>query len=261
MPSPSPLKIMSWNVNSVNARLERLTALLTRHTPDILCLQELKCEESRFPFESMKALGYTAAAVSGQKTYNGVAIVTKYPISEIRRPFQGTELATQARAIGAFIQSVWVYSVYVPNGQEVGCEKFAYKLQWMHAFGGYLKSAHSPKDEVAVCGDYNVAPTSLDVHAPDLWNEKILCSTEERNALAHIVGDYEDTFRKQHADGGQFTWWDYRDLGFPLNKGLRIDLILASRPLAERCRRTEIDRNERKGSKPSDHAPVLAEFV
>lgn len=255
-----PLKILTWNVNSVHARLPRLVALLQRETPDVLCLQELKCTEDRFPTDTLGQLGYTSV-VLGQKAYNGVAVCSRIPIDERRLPLKGEGLPDAARIIGARMDRVWIYSVYVPNGQAVGTEKFHYKLSWMRALAKYLREEHEG-DPVALCGDFNVAPEDRDVHDPGALEGKLLFSGPEREALTDIVGDrFVDTFRIHEKNGGHYSWWDYRALSFQMNKGLRIDFVLATKDWASRCVRASIDRAQRKGEKPSDHAPVIAEFV
>lgn len=260
MDQPNPKKILTWNVNSILARLDRLLVLIEKHQPDVLCLQELKCTEEKFPLSALKALGYECS-VFGQKAYNGVAICSRLPIADCRFPLKDTT-PFAARAVGARIQSSWIYSVYVPNGQAVGSEKYHYKLSWIKELGDYFHTAHSPTDSIVVCGDFNIAPEDRDVHDPALWSGKILFSEPEKAALMQLTKNrFIDTFRLHESQSGHFSWWDYRSLSFPLNKGLRIDCIFVTKDLAHRCVGASIDRAQRKGTKPSDHAPVLAYFI
>jgi exodeoxyribonuclease III len=254
------LTIATWNVNSVKARKERLLAWLAKHQPDVLCLQELKCQDAQFPFEETKALGYHAA-VHGQKTYNGVAILSRTPLSDVSTGMHDDEDDPQARVIAANVGDVRVVSIYVPNGGEPDSDKHTYKLRWLERLRAYLKAHESCHAQLAVCGDLNIAPTALDVSKPEEWNDTVLCLPAVRQAFDDLIASgLVDTFRKHHAEGGLYSWWDYRMLGFPKNNGLRIDHVLASKALASRCTGAAIDREERKGKSPSDHAPVLATF-
>jgi exodeoxyribonuclease III len=252
-------KVATWNVNSVNARIERLLAFLARERPDVVLLQELKCEAVKYPFEAIEAAGYTSA-VFGQKTYNGVAILSRSPITNVSQGFQDGEL-DEARYLSATVLGVRVASAYIPNGQSVGSEKFQYKLSWLKRLRQHLKRELAPGTPLLLGGDFNVAPEDRDVHDPDAWQNQLLCSAAERSALQAVLATgMQDTFRTFCAEGGHYTWWDYRKLGFQEDKGLRIDFLLANEPLSALCRRSRIDRDERKGITPSDHAPVLAEF-
>ncbi|MBY0371778.1 exodeoxyribonuclease III [bacterium] len=252
-------KVAAWNVNSVKARLDRLLAFLERENPDVVLLQELKCEEPNFPYEGIGNLGYSAA-VFGQKAYNGVAIVSKEPATDIVRGF-GDGGLDEARFISATVQGVRVASAYIPNGQAVGAEKYHYKLEWLARLRRHLGAHYQSNQKFLLGGDFNVAPEDRDVHDPEAWRGQILFSDPERAALRDVCGfGLDDTFRKHHGEAGHFSWWDYRMLGFPKNRGLRIDFLLATPPLMEACHSARIDRDERKGTLPSDHAPVIAEF-
>ncbi len=254
------LRVVTWNVNSIGTRLERLLAFLKRHDPDVVCLQELKCMDEKFPFDAIKAAGYHAAAF-GQKSYNGVALLSKKPSETLLRSFDDGVDDGQARAIVGTFDGVNVMSAYIPNGQEVGADKYFYKLNWLARLRRFLDKQYDPSTPLLVTGDFNVAPGDLDVHDPASWREKILCSTRERNALAEVQDfGLVDSFRHLHPTETQFTWWDYRMLGFQKNIGLRIDLVLASAPMIKRLTACTVDRDERKGEKPSDHAPVIADF-
>lgn len=260
MPSKK-LKAGTWNVNSIKVRLTRLVPFLEREKLDFLCLQELKCEESAFPFDALMEIGYHAA-VFGQKTYNGVAILSKKPLTHVQNGFGDGEEDPAARMIGCVNEDgIYFYSAYVPNGQEVGADKYFYKLKWLERFRNYFRTKHTEADKVIVAGDFNVAPEDRDVHDPELWRGKILCSDRERKRLRDFEAlGYTDLFRKFEARPGFYTWWDYRNLGFQKNLGLRIDMIYASNTLANHCDRVDLFREERKGEKPSDHIPVVAQF-
>ena len=254
------MKIATWNVNSIRARLDRLLAFLQRAEPDVLCLQELKVPEADFPTEAIEQAGYHAA-VLGQRTYNGVAILSRTPLSDIEVGLPGDESDDQARLIGATIRGVRVLSAYVPNGQSVGSEKWSYKLGWLRRLENWLGQEYDPGQPLALCGDFNVAPEARDAARPEEWAESVLCHPDGRAALARIIAwGLKDTVRIHDKGPGPWTWWDYRMLAFPKGNGLRIDHILATAPLAGRCRGVTVDREERKGKLPSDHAPVIAEF-
>jgi exodeoxyribonuclease-3 len=255
------VRIVTWNVNSVRAREERLLAYLTQRVPDVLCLQEIKVEDERFPVEACRALGY-AAAVFGQRTYNGVAILSRTPLTEVRRGFDDGDPDPQARFIAATTAGVRVMSAYVPNGQAVGSEKFAYKLQWLERLGRHVGAACAGDSPAVLCGDLNVAPEPIDVHDPAAWEGQVLCSAAEREALARALGSgWIDVVRRLNPEARIYSWWDYRQLAFPKNRGLRIDHIFARAALALRARAAGVDRDARKGKLPSDHAPVWAEFT
>lgn len=254
------LRVVTWNVNSISVRLERLLALLKRWSPDVVLLQELKCPDEKFPFSPIEDAGYHAA-ILGQKTYNGVAILSKKPLQEIHTGMGNFYSDSAARLIRGKLGEITFVCCYVPNGQEVGSEKYQYKMNWLQGFYELLKEMRSQGQDMIVAGDFNIAPDDRDVHDPAAWKEKILCSAREREALQRILDlGFSDTFRKHHQDNGLFSWWDYRALGFQKNQGLRIDLILATPPLLKACSKSLIDRDERKGEKPSDHAPVISEI-
>ncbi len=252
------MKIASWNVNSVRARLDRLIAWLKSAQPDVLCLQELKTQEDSFPFEPLAEIGYHAA-IYGQKTYNGVAILSREKPKDVERGFGDDD--PQARLIAATVGGVRVVSVYVPNGQEIGCEKHAYKLYWLARLSEYLDTNYTPRKQLVVCGDYNIAPHDIDVARPDAWAKSVLCDPAGRAAVDKIRSwGLVDVFRELHPDVAAYSWWDYRRLSFPKNDGIRLDYILATSRLAKKCCEATIDRDARKGEKPSDHTPVLAVF-
>jgi len=253
------MKIASWNINSLRRRQDRLMAWLEETSPDIVCLQETKCRDDQFPVLALQAAGYHSA-YHGEKSYNGVAILSKDPLGEIRASLCDEVDDSQARVLAATVGSVRVYSIYAPNGQAIGSPAYQYKIRWYARLRDCL--ARERNEEVIVAGDLNVAPADADVHDPELWRGAIMCSDNERAALRTLTEiGFCDTFRLHHQETGLFSWWDYRMLAFPKNRGLRIDAILASQELCRKCAAAGIDREMRKGKEPSDHAPVWAEFA
>jgi exodeoxyribonuclease-3 len=256
------VKLVTWNVNSLNVRLPRLVNWLAANAPDVVCLQETKLEDVKFPHDALRDAGYDAH-FAGQKTYNGVALLVRngVAVTDIARGIPGYA-DTQARVIAGTIAGVRVISVYVPNGQSVDSEKYVYELAWCEAARGYFAATLAAHADVAVAGDFNVAPDDRDVHDPAQWEGQVLVSEPERAAFRGFLdAGLLDSFRLFDQPPGIFSWWDYRMLGFPKNRGLRIDHILLSKTLAARCTASRIDRNERKGEKPSDHAPAIAELA
>ena len=254
------MKIVSWNINSLRKRQDRLLAWLAETQPDVVCLQETKCTDEQFPELALRAAGYHSA-FHGQKSYNGVAILAKTAPLDVRAALCDEEEDPQARVIAASIGPVRVYSVYAPNGQAVGSPAYDYKLKWYARLRKCLLESEGVEKQLAICGDFNVAPRDEDVYDPGLWRGAIMCSDGERAAFQQLCSAaLSDTLRIHHPEPGLFSWWDYRMLAFPKNRGLRIDAILASRSLAERCAAAGIEREMRKGKEPSDHAPVWAEF-
>ncbi len=252
------MKFVTWNVNSVRARHDRLLAFLERHRPDVVCLQETKVVDDVFPADAFREAGYQAT-VLGQKTYNGVAILSRQAVDQVLRGFGDGGDDSEARLLAATVGDIRFVCVYVPNGRAVGSESYAYKLDWMARLRRFLAVDSSPDRPLALLGDFNVAPADIDVHDPDAWRDEILCSDEERQAFADLASwGLTDSFRALYPDEQTFTWWDYRQLGFPKNRGLRIDHILLTQPLMERLVDVVVDRDERKGKGSSDHAPVLA---
>lgn len=255
------MKIATWNVNSVRAREARLLSWLERHGPDVLCLQELKVVDEAFPYIQAQALGYHAA-VHGQKTYNGVAILSRIAPEDVRVAMDDGEDDPQARLISARIGDLEVLSAYFPNGGEYGSEKYRYKLRWMERLRSHLDRSFSPETGLLLCGDFNVAPFDDDVAFLEQWRDGSLTHREVREALEHIRGfGLTDLFRKHHPEGGVYSWWDYRQLGFPKGNGLRIDHLYGTSSIAERCTGAWVDRDERKGKQASDHAPVVVELA
>jgi exodeoxyribonuclease-3 len=253
------MKLAAWNVNSLKVRLPHLTDWLAKARPDIVCLQELKLEDSRFPRAELEAAGYQAA-VSGQKTYNGVAILARAGLSEVSMGIPGFA-DEQKRVIAATVNGVRAVCVYCPNGQAIGSEKYDYKLRWFAALKEYLAAEMARHPRLAVAGDFNVAPEDRDVHDPKAWEGQVHVSEPERAAWrALLAPGLRDSFRLFEQPDKTYSWWDYRMMGFRRNAGLRIDHILVSAELARRCTGSTVDKEPRKLERPSDHAPVIAEF-
>jgi exodeoxyribonuclease-3 len=252
------MKIATWNVNSIRARLDRVAAWLDQHRPDVLCMQETKVEDEEFPEEPFQLAGYRLA-IHGQRTYNGVAIAARSALGDIVRGIDdGGTFDAEARAITATVAGIRVISAYVPNGKAVGDDKYRFKLAWLARLRRYLDDRCDPSQPLVLCGDFNIAPDDRDVHDPVAWQGKNLCSQPERDALAALrAWGLRDAFRELHPEPGFFSWWDYRMLGFQKNRGLRIDYHLVSDPVMTRVCGVAIDREARKGKQPSDHAPVV----
>lgn len=254
------MKIVSWNINSLRRRQERLLKWLGDEKPDVVCLQETKCSDDQFPQLDLVSAGYQTA-FHGQKSYNGVAILSRPELGDVEMSLGDEVSDDQARVIAGTVDKVRVFCVYAPNGQTVGSAAFAYKLQWFDRLRNCVRQALRAFAQVVVCGDFNVAPEDRDVHDPALWRGAIMCSEPERSAFRALEQlGFRDTLRIRHPETGLFSWWDYRMLAFPKNRGLRIDQILASKALAASCKEAGIDREMRKGRDASDHAPVWAEF-
>jgi exodeoxyribonuclease-3 len=251
------MKIASWNVNSLRVRLPQLLDWLENAQPDIVCLQETKLEDRNFPRAEIEGAGYSCA-FSGQKTYNGVALLSRFPIDDvvIDNPFYPD---AQRRLVAGTIEGIRVICAYFPNGQSVGSDKYDYKLSWLKGLEEWLDDALASHPRLALAGDFNIAPEDRDVYDPAVWKDQILCSEPERRAFARLLQrGLKDSFRLFEQPARSFTWWDYRTLSFQKNLGVRIDHILLSPPLALCCSAAGIDRAMRKRERPSDHAPVFA---
>ena len=252
--------IATWNVNSLKVRLPQVLAWLHANPVDVLCLQELKLVDEVFPHAELQAAGYYAIC-AGQKTYNGVAIISRTPASDVVRNLPAFD-DPQQRIISATVDGVRVVCAYFPNGQEVGSDKYRYKLDWCDATHGYLQTVVAQHPHTILLGDFNIAPDDRDVHDPALWQGQILCSPAEREKFQALLGlGFVDAFRLFDQPEKIFSWWDYRQLGFQKNRGLRIDLILLSQALQEKCSACFIDKAPRKNAQPSDHAPVVAQLL
>lgn len=254
------MKIASWNVNSLNVRLPHVQQWLETHQPDVLGLQETKLTDDKFPVEALKEAGYHSV-YAGQKTYNGVALLARQPIGDWQADIKGLD-DPQRRIIAGTVDDIRIINLYVVNGKAVGSDKYEYKLQWLEAVTAFIEEQMQRHKRVIVMGDFNIAPADEDVHDPEAWHEKILCSTPEREAYQRILSlGLSDTFRQFDQPERSFSWWDYRAAGFRRDLGLRIDLVLASEPLAKQCSKAWIDRESRAWERPSDHAPAVAEFT
>jgi exodeoxyribonuclease-3 len=253
------VKIATWNVNSLAVRLPQLLDWLAAHQPDVLCLQETKLSDDKFPHAEITGAGYQVQWF-GQKTYNGVALISKSVATEVVRNIPGHD-DHQARVIAATVDGVRVIGVYVPNGQSVESEKFPYKLGWLAELRRWVEQECAAHPQLALLGDYNIAPEDRDVYDPVLWAGQVLCTPEER---AHFKGllalGLSDSFRLFEQPPKSWSWWDYRNLAFRKNQGLRIDHILVSAALKGRVQSCVIDKPTRKNERPSDHAPVIVEL-
>jgi exodeoxyribonuclease-3 len=254
------MRVATWNVNSLRVRLPHLLDWLATHSPDAICLQETKCEDATFPAEELRAAGYCSVH-NGQRTYNGVAILSRAEGAGVCRGIP--EFADeQSRVIAADVGGVRLVSVYVPNGQSVGSDKYAYKLRWFEALARWLENERAAHPRLAVMGDFNVAPEDRDVHDPAAWQGQVLFSAPERAALGRLFAlGFADAFRLFEQPERSFSWWDYRMNAFRRKMGLRIDHILLSPELARAAQSCAIDVEPRKLERPSDHAPVICEFA
>lgn len=254
------MKIATWNVNSLRVRLPHVLDWLEREQPDVLAVQETKTEDAKFPMAELAEAGYRAV-YSGQKTYNGVAVLSRAePVDPLTDPPALDD--PQRRILAVTVAGVRIVDLYVPNGSEVGSDKYQYKLAWLATVRDWLRAELERHPRLVVLGDFNVAPEDRDVHDPDAWREKILCSTPEREAFRSLLDlGLSDAFRRFEQPDRSFSWWDYRMNGFRRNLGLRIDHILISSALCEPCLSCRIDKEPRRLERPSDHAPVIAEFA
>ncbi|MEZ5377780.1 MAG: exodeoxyribonuclease III [Acidimicrobiales bacterium] len=253
--------VATWNVNSLNARMPRVEDWLAQVEPDVLCLQETKLSDDAFPADTFRSLGYESVH-HGQGQWNGVAILSRVGIEQPLGGFAGgIEPDPDARLVSATCGGIRVHSVYVPNGREVGHEHYVYKLSWLGRLRAHLDQTTSPDDDVIVAGDWNIAPTDIDVWDRSVFEGSTHVTEPERSALDEVKAfGLVDTFRQRHPDPGLFSYYDYQAGRFHKRQGMRIDYLLASRGLADRCIVDLIDRNGRKGTKPSDHVPVIAVY-
>jgi exodeoxyribonuclease III len=252
------MKLATWNVNSLNVRLPHVLDWLAENPIDVLCLQETKQEDAKFPYADLKSAGYHAIH-SGQKTYNGVAILSTHEMTDVVHGIAGFE-DEQKRVISATINGVRVICVYVVNGQAVDSEKYDYKMRWLTALNSWLTDELLKYPKLVILGDYNIAPDDRDCHDPVAWEGNILVSPRERDAFEELLAlGLHDSFRLFEAGEGHFSWWDYRMMGFRRNHGMRIDHILVSDALKDKCVSCIIDKAPRKLERPSDHTPVVLE--
>jgi exodeoxyribonuclease-3 len=251
------MKIVSWNVNSLNVRLPHVLDFLARHQPDVLALQETKLPDDKFPVADIEAAGYQVA-YSGQKTYNGVAIISRQGISDVVVDLPGLD-DPQRRLMAANIDGIRVIDVYIPNGQEVGSEKYAYKMTWLNALREFLAVEINRHERLVLLGDFNIAPADIDVHDPKRWHEKIMCSSEERAQFHALLGlGLHDCVRGLYPDDALHSWWDYRMSAFRRQWGIRIDLVLATAGM--KAVKGGVATEFRALERPSDHAPVWVDF-
>ncbi|MCH9694980.1 MAG: exodeoxyribonuclease III [Gammaproteobacteria bacterium] len=254
------MRIATWNVNSMNVRKSQVIEWLQTHEPDVLVLQEIKQETEKFPRDELQEIGYHSVA-SGQKTYNGVAVVSKTEASDPVFDFPDLE-DPQRRVLASTVNGIRIVDLYIPNGSELGSEKYEYKLRWLASLQRFIKAELEQHEKLVVLGDFNIAPADEDVHDPEKWGEDILCSPSERAALADLIDlGLSDVFRKFEHPEKTFSWWDYRAAGFRRNAGLRIDLILTSPVMTAACTASYVDKEPRAWERPSDHTPVVAEFA
>jgi exodeoxyribonuclease III len=254
------MRIATWNVNSIVARIPSVIRWLDAVQPDVLCMQETKTLDDKFPFDALTDHGYKCITL-GQQSYNGVAIAARETCEPNFRGYPDDEAGANARLVATTFGGIQIVNVYVPNGQMVGAEKYYVKLEWMKRLREFFDKQYDPDSPVLLCGDFNVAPEERDVYDVRLWQGRILFSEPERAALQHIKEwGFTDAFRLHTEAGGNYSWWDYRAGAFRRNLGLRIDHIWISTPLVERNRNTWIDMEPRTWERPSDHAPVVAEF-
>ena len=255
------MKIATWNVNSILARLPLVTRWLDTVQPDVLCMQETKCTDDKFPADVFRERGYKCLTF-GQQTYNGVAILSKTECENPQRGYPGDDENSHARLLSTNIEGIQIVNVYIPNGQMVGSEKYQFKLEWMRRLRSFFDDRYQNNTPVLLCGDFNVAPEERDIHDVRLWQGRILFSDPERAALQEIKSwGFTDAFRLHTESPGHYSWWDYRAGAFRRNHGLRIDHIWISPPLTSRNANTWIDLEPRTWERPSDHAPVVAEFA
>lgn len=254
------MRLATWNVNSLTARMPRVLGWIDEFQPDILCMQETKQADDAFPAGSFAELGYQSVH-HGDGRWNGVAIVSRVGLDDPAAGFSSAE-DDESRLVAATCAGIRVHSVYIPNGRSPDHEQYRFKLEWLTRLGRYLAETCDPGRDVTVCGDFNIAPDDRDVWDPSAFVGATHVSEPERKALAVLIDwGLEDLYRRHHTEGGVFSWWDYRAGDFHQGRGMRIDLVLATRSLADRTQDVSIDRNARKGKKPSDHAPVVVDLA
>ncbi|HEV7352326.1 MAG TPA: exodeoxyribonuclease III [Brevundimonas sp.] len=258
------MRIATWNVNSVNARLPTVLAWVEAAGPDVLCLQELKCVDEKFPREAFESLGYNVET-HGQKTYNGVALLSRFPLSDVRRGLPGDPTDEQARYIEAVVETsrpVRVASIYLPNGNPVGTEKFTYKLAWFERLQAHARELLRHEEALLLCGDYNVIPEPVDTHDPVAWKDDALFQPESRAAFRALKWlGFSDAHEAGGEAPGTYTFWDYQAGAWPRNHGIRIDHVLMSAQATDRFGGIQTHRDARDMEKPSDHVPVVVEIA
>jgi len=257
------VKIATWNINGIASRLEHVVKWCETREPDVLCLQETKCVDVKFPTARLRSIGFTHIEAFGEKAYNGVAILSKFPLTDVQKNFRGDKADAATRFIAATVGGIRVVNVYIPHGTKLGSDKYKFKLDWIARLRKYFDKNFTTRDRVLLCGDLNVAAHESDVWNPRLWNGKLHFTKPEREALLNLKKwGFIDCLRQMSDEPGEFTWWDnFRESSFQKNRGLRIDHIWAASALADNCIDCWIDRTPRAWTKASDHAPVIAEFT
>ena len=252
--------VATWNVNSIRTRLSQVIGWIDQVKPDILCLQETKVMDESFPVEPFEKLGYSVE-VFGQKSYNGVAIISKIELENVKKGFYGCKESDQKRLIAADINGIKIINVYVPNGSSLESDKFNYKINWLNSLASLLDELEKEGALICLMGDFNVAPSNLDIHDSNKYEGGIMASELERNALNNVLkGRLIDSFRMFEKNTGHWSWWDYRNNSYELNKGWRIDHIYISKELSSKLKSCVIDSSPRANSRPSDHAPVMIDL-
>lgn len=253
------MKIATWNINGITSRLQHVIDWAAANGPDVLCLQELKCVDAKFPHQKLRAAGFAHIEFHGEKSYNGVAILSKHPIRDLQKNFPGDAEDAPRRFISGVIEDVTIVNVYAPHGTKMASDKFKFKLGWLARLRDHFNRNFDAEDDVILCGDLNVAPHEMDVWKPSLWKDKLHFSKPERDALLNVKRwGFVDLFRQINDDVKEFSWWSNFHHDFEKDRGLRIDFIWASPSLAESCTDCWIDKEPRALEKPSDHAPVVA---
>ena len=256
------MKIATWNVNSIKSRIGHVLKWCEVNQPDVLCLQETKVVDDKFPVRQLHSIGYSHTALLGERGYNGVAIISKLPLRDVQKNLPDEKQPAQSRLIAATIGGLHLVNVYAPHGTSRGTEKYDFKLNWLKRLRKYFDKKFSTDDEVILCGDLNVAPHELDVWKVSVWRDKLHFTKAERDAIQNVKKwGFVDLFRQMNGDVKEFTWWDQYFNAFERDRGLRIDQIWSSPTLAERCRDCWIDKEPRGWEHPSDHAPVVAQFI
>ncbi len=255
------MKIATWNVNSINVRMPQLLDWLNREQLDVVCFQETKTVDENFPLAALEEAGYNAV-FDGQKSYNGVAIISKFPIEDVQKNFLDDDDDSPKRMIAATIKGVRIVNTYIPNGTDLWTDKFTFKLDWLLRLRRYFDETCSNEKDVLLCGDFNVAMEEVDVWNVPTWQGKLHFTKTERAAMFNVKQwGFVDLFRKMNGDAQEFSWWNYREGAWQRNRGLRIDYIWTSSSLADKCTACHIDKAPRALEKPSDHAPVVADFA
>jgi exodeoxyribonuclease III len=256
------MKIATWNINSIKSRIDHVLKWCDSNQPDVLCLQETKSVDEKFPHIKFRSLGYPHVEHLGERAYNGVAMISKLPLTNVQKNLPNDKKSAQSRLIGATVGGVRLVNVYGPHGTSMGTEKYALKLDWIKRLRGYFDKQFSTQEDVLLCGDLNVAPHELDVWSVPAWRNKLHFTKPERDAIQDLKKwGFVDLFRQINGDEQEFSWWSNFRNDFEKDRGLRIDHIWASSPLAERCVDCWIDKDPRAREHPSDHAPVVAEFL